>query len=51
MNASPMMFLRGSGPHTTCQLVPVRTGLFSDTLVQVSGTAITAGLEVEVPSP
>ena len=32
------------------QLIPVRTGLFSDTLVQVSGAAITAGLEVEVPS-
>jgi peptidoglycan hydrolase-like protein with peptidoglycan-binding domain len=42
--------IRGSGPHATRQLVPVRTGLFSDTLVQVSGAAITAGLEVEVPS-
>ena len=42
---------RGSGSHATSQLVPVRTGLFSDTLVQVSGAAITAGLEVEVPSP
>ena len=42
---------RGSGSHATRQLVPVRTGLFSDTLVQVSGAAITAGLEVEVPSP
>jgi hypothetical protein len=42
--------VHGSGPDTTRQLVPVRTGLFSDTLVQVSGTAITAGLEVEVPS-
>src|SRR5215470_6670565 len=41
---------RGSGPGATRQLVPVRTGLFSDTLVQVSGAAITAGLEVEVPS-
>jgi len=41
---------RGSGSHVTRQLVPVRTGLFSDTLVQVSGAAITAGLEVEVPS-
>jgi len=41
---------RGSGSHATSQLVPVRTGLFSDTLVQVSGAAITAGLEVEVPS-
>jgi len=28
----------------------VRTGLFSDPLVQVSGAAITAGHEVEVPS-
>jgi len=41
---------RGSGSHATRQLIPVRTGLFSDTLVQVSGAAITAGLEVEVPS-
>ena len=41
---------RGSGSHATSQLVPVRTGLFSDTLVQVSGAAITVGLEVEVPS-
>jgi hypothetical protein len=40
----------GSGSHATRQLVPVRTGLFSDTLVQVSGAAITVGLEVEVPS-
>jgi hypothetical protein len=42
--------VRGSGSHATRQLVPVRTGLFSDTLVQVSGAAIAAGLEVEVPS-
>jgi hypothetical protein len=41
---------RGSGSHATRQLVPVRTGLFSDTLVQVSGAAIRAGLEVEVPA-
>src|SRR5215468_4504828 len=42
--------VRGSGSHATRQLVPVRTGLFSDTLVQVSGAVIAAGLEVEVPS-
>jgi hypothetical protein len=41
---------RGSGPDATRQLVPVRTGLFSDTLVQVSGAAITVGLKVEVPT-
>jgi hypothetical protein len=32
------------------RLVPVRTGLFSDTLVQVSGQGIAAGLSIEVPS-
>jgi peptidoglycan hydrolase-like protein with peptidoglycan-binding domain len=31
-------------------LVAVRTGLFSNTLVQVSGAGLTAGLNVEVPS-
>jgi hypothetical protein len=42
--------VRSSGPDATRQLVPVRTGLFSDTLVQVSGAAITVGLKVEVPT-
>jgi len=32
-------------------LVGVRTGLFSDTLVQVSGTGLAVGQSVEVPSP
>jgi putative peptidoglycan binding protein len=32
-------------------LVAVQTGLFSDTLVQVSGAGLTAGMKVEVPSP
>jgi hypothetical protein len=32
------------------QLVAVRTGLFSQTLVQVSGTGLTAGTRVEVPA-
>ena len=43
--------VHGSGALATRQLVPVQTGLFSDTLVQVSGSSIAAGLEVEVPSP
>jgi putative peptidoglycan binding protein len=33
------------------QLVAVRTGLFSQTLVQVSGPGLAAGQRVEVPSP
>ena len=37
--------------HAAVRLVPVRTGLFSDTLVQVSGQGIAAGLSIEVPSP
>jgi hypothetical protein len=32
------------------QLVGVTTGLYSNTLVQVSGTGITTGTQVEVPS-
>jgi len=36
----------GSGRH----LVAVRTGLFSQTLVQVSGAGLTVGMRVEVPS-
>ena len=35
----------------TSHLVGVTTGLYSDTLVQVSGSGITAGTRVEVPSP
>jgi hypothetical protein len=31
-------------------LVAVRTGLFADTLVQVSGAGLSAGMQVEVPS-
>lgn len=31
-------------------LVAVRTGLFTDTLVQVSGAGLAAGMNVEVPS-
>jgi hypothetical protein len=33
------------------QLIAVQTGLFSDTLVQVSGAGLVAGTNVEVPSP
>ena len=43
--------VHGSGALATRQLVPVQTGLFSDTLVQVSGAQLAPGLEVEVPSP
>ena len=43
--------VHGSSALATRQLVPVQTGLFSDTLVQVSGSSLAAGLEVEVPSP
>ncbi len=35
---------------STSHLVGVTTGLYSNTLVQVSGTGITAGTLVEVPS-
>jgi hypothetical protein len=34
----------------TTRLVGVTTGLYSNTLVQISGTGITAGTKVEVPS-
>jgi hypothetical protein len=34
----------------TSKLVGVSTGLYSNTLVQVSGSGITAGVRVEVPS-
>lgn len=41
----------GTGTSTgTRQLVAVRTGLFSSTLVQVSGAGIATGQRVEVPS-
>jgi Putative peptidoglycan binding domain len=42
--------VHGSGASATRHLVPVQTGLYSDTLVQVSGASLTAGEEVEVPS-
>jgi hypothetical protein len=42
--------VHGSGSHATRQLVAVRIGMFSATLVQVSGAGIIAGQEVEVPS-
>ena len=35
----------------TSHLAGVATGMYSDTLVQVSGAGITAGTVVEVPSP
>ena len=43
--------VHGSGALATSELVPVQTGLFSSSLVQVSGPGIAPGLEVEVPSP
>lgn len=39
-----------SGASAARQLVPVQTGLYSDTLVQVSSAGLTAGEKVEVPS-
>jgi len=39
--------VHGPGGH----LVAVRTGLFAQTLVQVSGLGLTAGQRVEVPAP
>lgn len=42
--------VHGGGSHATAAIVPVRIGLFSDTLVQISGPGITAGLRVQVPS-
>ena len=35
---------------TTSHLVGVTTGLYSNTLVQISGAGLTAGMRVEVPS-
>lgn len=40
----------GSGTGASRRLVPVQTGLYSATLVQVSGAGLTAGEKVEVPS-
>jgi peptidoglycan hydrolase-like protein with peptidoglycan-binding domain len=34
----------------TTRIIPVETGLFADTLVEVSGTGLTAGMSVGVPS-
>ena len=42
--------MTGTGAHGTGHLVPVQTGLFSNTLVQVSGTGLAVGQRVEVPS-
>ena len=42
--------VHGAGATATRQLVAVRTGLFSATLVQVSGPGIAAGQRVEVPA-
>ena len=39
-----------AGAAATRQLTAVRTGLFSSTLVQVSGAGIAAGQQVEVPA-
>ncbi len=39
-----------AGPGSAGHLVAVTTGLFSQTLVQVSGPGLTAGQRVEVPS-
>jgi len=42
--------MTGTGAHATGHLVPVHTGLFSNTLVQVSGPGLAVGQRVEVPS-
>jgi hypothetical protein len=42
--------VHGAGTAVTRQLVAVQTGLFSSTLVQVSGASIAAGQRVEVPA-
>jgi hypothetical protein len=39
------------GARATTALVPVTTGLFSDTLVQVTGSGLAVGQKVEIPSP
>lgn len=43
--------VHGVGAAETRQLVAVRTGLFSGTLVQVTGGSIAAGQRVGVPAP
>ena len=54
MNA--LLALQGGGfgvdvvTGSTSHLVGVTTGLYSNTLVQISGPGITAGTRVEVPS-
>ena len=54
---SALLALAGGGfgvdvvtPSGAVRLTGVTTGLYSDTLVQVSGSGITAGTKVEVPS-
>ncbi len=42
--------VHGAGATAARQLVAVQTGLFSSTLVQVSGSGLGVGLNVEVPS-
>ena len=42
--------VHGTGTAATRHLVAVQTGLFSSTLVQVSGAGIAAGQRVEVPA-
>jgi len=42
--------VHGAGTAVTRQLVAVQTGMFSSTLVQVSGAGIAAGQRVEVPA-
>lgn len=46
-----VQLVHGTGTAATRQLIAVRTGLFSSTLVQVSGAGIAAGQQVEVPVP
>ena len=42
--------VHGTGASAARQLVAVQPGLFSSTLVQVSGAGIAAGQQVEVPA-
>ena len=55
-NIDALLALQGGGygvqvvTGKTSHLAAVTTGLYSDTLVQVSGSGITAGTLVEVPS-
>ncbi|MBV9857834.1 MAG: peptidoglycan-binding protein [Streptosporangiaceae bacterium] len=42
--------VRGTGASAARHLAAVQTGLFSDTLVQVTGGGLTVGMDVEVPS-